>query len=206
MKVKNTLSDSSLSVNSLDNTDSEKEKTKITNLLNVLYDHYTNTTPYELTITFDDKKLKNIWHTDIYHDDDIYIAVRMIMHEHDNNFKWFIMREWGNNGMGRIHFHGIINQIKGGQTAMAKLQASLKRYFGRDCRINNMYNTKSYIMYITKRLYQEKHLLPEEWVSSELLHTWLNIFYEEINAPEITWDTIETWHMTPRNKLSFKDI
>nr|UOF79005.1 hypothetical protein [Cressdnaviricota sp.] len=201
MKVKDTCKslvvwkDELPSVNSLDKTDGNEERDKIYQLHNILYDHYTETTPYELTITFDDKKLKRIWNTDINHEDDVFSAVRCIMHEFDNNFKWFVIREWSDHGIGRLHFHGILNQIKGGQTQMAKLQNTLKRYFGRDCRIKNIYSIENYICYMLKRIYREHYYLPEEWVSSELLHTWMNIFYEEINAPKYTEQAIRTWNL-----------
>lgn len=199
MKVKET-SEQSPSVISLDKTDGEKEKTKITQLHSILYDHYTNTTPYELTITFDDKKLKRIWHTDRNHEEDVFAAVRMILHEHDNYFQWFIIREWSEHGFGRLHFHGILNQIKGGQTQMARLNSAIKRYFGADSRIKNIYNIECYITYILKRMYREQAYMPEEWVSNELLHTWMNIFYEEINAPKYSWETIEKWNLLHKDE------
>jgi len=188
-----------LSANLLDKADREEaeqeDERQITHLHNMVYEDYSEEQSYEMTITFDDKKLRRIFHTDIHDERGVEIAVKAVIQSNirvENSFKWFIMREWSEAGLGRLHYHGIITQKRGGQTEMAHLQGILKRYFGRDCRIKNIYELDGYIMYMLKRTYQEGNHLPNEWLSSELMHTNFN---DEINAPHFTWKDIEDWNL-----------
>lgn len=186
-----------LSVSPLDKTDSEQAELQaerqMIHLHNMVYDEFKDTECYEMTITFDDKKLKRIWKTTINEYDSVESAVRVILHEFDNNFKWFVMREWSEGGLGRLHYHGIITLLKGGQTQIAKLQSRLRRYFGQSSRIQDICDKEKYIIYMLKRTYDENDYLPEEWFGSMLLHTYFTLDLEE---EKYNKECLEDWHST----------
>jgi len=198
------LEEAILSANSLDKADREQvrdeDNKQITQLHNKVYEEFSEEQSYEMTITFDDKKLKRIFKTDVHDEVFVEIAVKTILQEQRvlSNFKWFVIREWSEAGLGRLHYHGILTQVKGGQTQMAHLQGVLKRYFGRNCRIHNIYDIDGYICYMLKRTYKEEDLLYNEWMSTELIHTYFN---DDINAPHYTWNDIVEWHEQHKEEI-----
>lgn len=161
--------------------------TKLHNIIKTLF-YETNHTPFELTITFDSKKIN------IDAIDDIHRLIRVILQSYSLYFNWFVIREWSNQGTGRLHYHGIINQVKGGQTMMAKLKANLKRTFGKDCRIGFITYFDSYIPYILKRIIEEEDLLQSEWISSFMIHSYY-----------ITDEYDETKYYTYSDLLDYKN-
>lgn len=158
-------------------TTTPKINDTICRLHNILYDQFlTNKPIYELTITFDDRKIN------VNAIDDIHSLVKFILREYPS-FDFFVMREWSKAGAGRLHYHGILKQNCGGQTELARLKAKLKHVFGRDCRVGYISFYDSYITYILKRTLQEYNVLYTEWYSSLLIHSLLTDL--EYSPPEI---------------------
>lgn len=120
-------------------------------------------TAFELMITFDPKKV-NVLAIDNIHKD-----VENVLYRKNKYFGWFVMREFGQDGIGRVHYHGLIKQIRGGQTEMAKLQAYLKITFGRMSYIRHIREPDRYIAYMLKRHVQEGRNLIREYKSSYMI-------------------------------------
>lgn len=144
---------------------------------NLFYNNVLSTA-FELRIDFDPKKIN----TDAV--EDCHKLVRIVLDDYKKHFEYIVMREWGQNGTGRLHYHGLIKQTSGGQTQMAKLRSYLKRVFGRRSDIKCITYPISYIPYMLKRTIQEDNILYKEWFSSLLIKSvYMNI--DEYTPPEI---------------------
>lgn len=102
-------------------------------------------TAFEVTITFDEKKIQ------ISQLDDIHLLIKATV---PDNVKVFLIREFSETF--RPHYHGII--LCRNQSILGKYQATLKRLFGRMCRIRHITYPLSYIPYMLKDLWSELEL------------------------------------------------
>nr|UOF78861.1 putative rep [Cressdnaviricota sp.] len=159
----------------------EKRHERIVKLHNTVHKlFYDNplSTSFELRIDFDPKKVN----TDAV--EDCHRLVRIVLDDYKKHFEYIVMREWGQHGTGRLHYHGLIKQTSGGQTSMAKLRSYLKRIFGRRSDIKFITYPTSYIPYMLKRTIQEDNILYKEWFSSLLIKSvYMNI--DEYRPQEI---------------------
>lgn len=136
----------------------EKKKRKIVKLHNIVKTCWYEcaSTAFELMITFDSKK----WNVNAI--EEIHRHVESFIYRKSSNFNTIVMREFGDGGLGRVHYHGLIKQIRGGQTEMAKVQAYIKNTYGFMSYIRHIREPMRYIAYMLKRTVQEENLLLRE--------------------------------------------